>query len=65
MNNSKIRILLAFVGIVIVITARLYHFIYQPQWTEVEAIRMLWIPYFCGFLISSLSLLEFNKGQQK
>ena len=42
---------LAVVGTTTILGARTYHFTCQPQWTEVEAMRSLWLPYVIGFAI--------------
>ena len=44
-------IALAIVGTATILGARIYHFACQPQWTEMEAMRSLWLLYVIGFAV--------------
>ncbi len=44
-------ITLAVVGMTTILGTRVYHFAWHPQWTEMEAMRLLWLPYVVGFAV--------------
>jgi hypothetical protein len=48
-------------GIVALLGARIYHITVHPEWTEMQSLRMLWLPYTVGLVAMLLAFIIMEK----